>query len=80
MSLATVGTYRSEAEANLIKAKLAAHGIEASVETPLFSATFPHMDVFEGVRVIVRESDLPDALTVLERMLPGGDQEPHTSR
>ena len=80
MPLVTVGTYRSETEANVIGAKLAAHGIEAMVKTPLFSGTLPHMDSFEGVTVMVREEDLADALTVLERMLPGGGQESHASR
>lgn len=79
MALVSVGTYRSEIEANVIKAKLAAHGIEAMVETPLFSGTLPHMDGFEGVRVMVRDEDFSEALTVLERMLPGGSQEPQTS-
>lgn len=73
MTLATVGTYRSGTEASVVKAKLEAHGIEALVDAPVFSSSFPTLEILEGVKVKVHPEDLSDALEVLERMLPPGE-------
>lgn len=73
MNLARLGTYSTEIEANLIKAKLETYGIDAVVEGDVASTSIPTIERIEGVKVLVRESDLAEALDVLERMLPAGD-------
>ena len=71
MDLARVGTYTSVMEADLVKARLAANGIDAVVQSDTASGAVPFLEVTEGVRVFVRPDDLGEALEVLERMLPG---------
>ncbi|MFQ5522729.1 MAG: putative signal transducing protein [Acidimicrobiia bacterium] len=73
MRPALVGTYGSLAEANLIRAKLESAGIEAFVEADSASSTIPVLEISEGVRVLVREADMAEALEVLERLLPPGE-------
>jgi hypothetical protein len=70
MDLARVGTYQSMTEATLVKARLEVNGITAVVQGDNVSGAVPFLEVTQGVRVMVRPSDLPDALEVLERMLP----------
>ena len=70
MDLARVGTYPSVMEADLVKARLAANGIDAVVQSDTASGAVPFLEVTEGVRVFVRPDDLGEALEVLERMLP----------
>ena len=70
MDLARVGTYASVMEADLVKARLAANGIDAVVQSDTASGAVPFLEVTEGVRVFVRPDDLGAALEVLERMLP----------
>ncbi len=70
MDLARVGTYASVMEADLVKARLAANGIDAVVQSDTASGAVPFLEVTEGVRVFVRPDDLAAALEVLERMLP----------
>jgi hypothetical protein len=70
MDLARVGTYQSMTEATLVKARLEVNGINAVVQGDTVSGAVPFLEVTQGVRVMVRPSDLPDALEVLERMLP----------
>jgi type III secretory pathway lipoprotein EscJ len=68
-----VGTYGSLGEANLIRAKLESAGIEATVEADASASTIPTLEWTEGVKVLVRDADLVEALEVLERMLPAGE-------
>ncbi|MGB7861188.1 MAG: DUF2007 domain-containing protein [Acidimicrobiia bacterium] len=75
MRLIAVGTYTSIIEANLIKAKLETFGIDAVVEGDVAATSIPTIERIEGVKVLVREGDLPNAYEVLERMLPSGDQD-----
>jgi hypothetical protein len=70
MELARVGTYPSLTEAELVKARLEVNGIDAVVQADSASGAVPFLEVLEGVRVFVRQSDLPEALEILERMLP----------
>ncbi len=70
MRLARLATFSTLTEANLVKAKLEAHGIDSVVEADVGSSTLPVLERVEGVRVLVREADLADAYEVLERMLP----------
>lgn len=74
MELTLLGTFSSLTEANLVKAKLAAFGIDSAVEADVGSSTLPNFEVVEGVRVFVRETELADAYEVLERMLPAGEK------
>jgi hypothetical protein len=75
MDLARVGTYRSMTEASLVKARLEVNGIVSVVQGDSVSGAVPFLEVTQGVRVMVRQSDLSHALEVLERMLPApGDQ------
>ena len=73
MGLTVLGTYASVTEANLIRAKLDAYGIESVVERDVASGSIPTIEAVEGVKVLVRESELAEAMDVLERMLPPGD-------
>lgn len=75
MSLSRLGTYSTVTEANLIKAKLAAFGIEALIEADDAGSMVPNLDLVRGVKVFVRESDLADAYEVMERMLESGDDQ-----
>jgi type III secretory pathway lipoprotein EscJ len=76
MELARLGTYNSITEANLVKARLESEGIEAIVQSDDLGAMTPMMGDLRGVRVLVREADRANAMEVLERMLPDGDQRP----
>ncbi len=73
MDLTAIGTYSTVTEANLVRAKLDTFGIDALVERDVASGSIPTIEALQGVKVLVRESDLADALEVLERMLPAGD-------
>ena len=70
MALAEVGTYMSVTEANLVKARLLTHDIEAVVKGDVASGSIPTIEAITGVKVLVREHDLPAALEALQRMLP----------
>lgn len=72
MNLSRLATYPTLTEANLVKAKLETYGIESVVEADVGSSTLPVFERVEGVKVFVRDEDLPDAYEVLERMLPAG--------
>ena len=72
MELVKLGTYSTLTEANLIKAKLSMFGIDAVVQASGASSSLPTFDQVEGVRVLVRDSELADAYEVLERMLTAG--------
>lgn len=76
MELAKLGTYSTVTEANLIKAKLGIYGIDAVVHASGLSSSLPTFDKVEGVKVLVRDSDLADAYEVLERMLTAGGSQP----
>lgn len=76
MDLQRLATFPTLTEANLVKAKLETHGIDAVVQADVGSSTLPNFERTEGVRVLVRASDAPAAYEVLERMLPAGDQAP----
>lgn len=73
MDLTAIGTYSTVTEANLVRAKLDTFGIDALVERDVASGSIPTIEALQGVKVLVRESDLADALEILERMLPAGD-------
>ena len=79
MALRRLGSYSSFTEASLVKAKLKTFGIEAIVEEDVASSSIPALGQLEGVKVLVRESDLAAAYEVLERMLPSGDPPSHRS-
>lgn len=72
MELRQIGIYFSTSEANLVKARLESSGIDAIVQADSASGAVPQLEAYSGVKVFVRESDLGDALEVLERMLPSG--------
>lgn len=72
MQLKQLGIYNSLFEANLIRGKLETYGIDAIVQADTAAGATPGLEVFEGVRVFVKEDDLPEAYEVLERMLPSG--------
>jgi type III secretory pathway lipoprotein EscJ len=73
MDLVRLGTYFSITEANLVKARLSSEGIEALVQSDDLGSTTPTLGVVRGVHVLVRESDLAEAMELLERMLPSGE-------
>ncbi len=73
MTLVRLGTYGSWTEANIVKAKLEAFEIDAIVDADPAASGLPNLEVSQGVRVMVRESDLAEAYEVLERMLPSGE-------
>lgn len=73
MGLTEVGLYGSSTEAEVVRARLDANGVEALVQADNAGGTLPTISVTGGVRVLVREEDLPEAMDVLERMLPSGD-------
>ena len=72
MALSRLGTYNTVTEANLVKAKLEAFGIDAMVEADDAGSMGPNLDLVRGVKVFVKETDLAEAYEVLERMLPSG--------
>jgi hypothetical protein len=76
MTLSRLGTYSSLTEASLVKAKLETFGIDAIVEEDVASSSIPTFGQMQGVKVLVRESDLAAAYEVLERMLPSGEAPP----
>ena len=73
MTLVVLGTYSTLIEANLIKAKLGTYGIDAVVHGDVAASTIPTLEITEGIKVMVRETNLAEAFDVLERMLPSGD-------
>lgn len=75
MRLSEVGVYTSLNEANLVAAKLAAHGIDAFVADGAAVSTIPTIEILERLRVVVRAEDRPRALEVLERLLGVGDDD-----
>lgn len=75
MELSRVGIYSSSAEANLVKARLEASGVDAIVQADSASGAVPQLEAYSGVKVLVRSEDMEAALEVLERMLPApGDR------
>jgi hypothetical protein len=72
MELVQIGMYYSSAEANLVKAKLAASGVEAMIQADSASGAVPQLEAYSGVKVLVRAPDKEFALEILERMLPSG--------
>jgi hypothetical protein len=73
MELTAIGTYSTVTEAELVRAKLGTVGIDALVQRDVASGSIPTIEALQGVKVLVREADLADALEILERMLPAGD-------
>jgi hypothetical protein len=71
MRLVVIGSYGSSTEANLIKSRLEAEGIDATVSADASSLGYPSLELAGGVQVLVRETDRAAAYEVLERMLPG---------
>lgn len=72
MELVRLGTYNTITEAHLVKAKLESAGIDAVVQSDDLGSTTPMLGNVRGIRVLVREDDLADAMDALERMLPPG--------
>lgn len=72
--LTTLGTYGSLTEAELVRARLSFSGIDSIVQADDVSGTLPTLGITQGIKVLVREEDLADALEALERMLPGADE------
>ena len=72
MDLVILGTYGSTTEAEVVRARLEVNGIESAVQADVASGMVPVLAAVEGVRLLVRESDLAEAYEVLERMLPAG--------
>lgn len=70
MELRQIGIYSSSTEANLVKARLGANGIEAMVQADSGSGAVPQLEAYSGVKVLVRSEDVEVALEVLERLLP----------
>jgi hypothetical protein len=80
MKLSRLGTYSTLTEATLVKAKLETFGIDAIVEADAGSSSLPTFNQIEGVKVLVRESDLSTAYEVLGRMLASGEDQPSSSQ
>ena len=76
MELSEIGNYTSTLEASLVKARLEVHGIQSGGRADTAAGTFPTLASTRGVRVLVRETDRAEALEILERMLPAGDEYP----
>ena len=70
MELVRIGIYSSVDEANLVKARLGASGIDAMVQADTASGAVPQLAAYSGVKVLIRPEDMEAALEVLERMLP----------
>ena len=73
--LTVLGTYGSVTEAELVRARLNAYGIDSIVQADDASGTFPTLGVTQGVRVLVRKEELADAFEAMERMLPGPSED-----
>ncbi|REK19674.1 MAG: hypothetical protein DWQ40_07185 [Actinobacteria bacterium] len=73
MELSRIGIYSSSAEANLVKARLEANGVDAIIQADSASGAVPQLEAYSGVKVFVRPDDLEAALEILERMLPSGE-------
>ncbi|MGH8944874.1 MAG: putative signal transducing protein [Acidimicrobiia bacterium] len=71
MRLVVLGNYRTSTQANLVKSRLEAEGIAATVSADVSSLGLPPLELAGGVQVVVREADRAAAYEVLERMLPG---------
>ncbi len=71
MELAQLGSYGSVTEAELVKARLEANGIDSVVQADNVGGTVPTLAFTRRVKVFVRDTDLAEAYEVLERMLPG---------
>jgi hypothetical protein len=71
MELTELGRYNTTTEADLVKARLGASGIDAVVQADTAGGLIPSLPS-KGVRVLVRESDRAEAMEILERMLPSG--------
>lgn len=80
MALAVLGIYGSLTEAELVKSRLAAAGVESMVSADTGSSAIPTLAVSEGVKVLVRAGDLAEAYEILERMLPSGASRPASAR
>lgn len=80
MHLSRLGTYSTLTEASLVKAKLETFGIDAIVEEDVATSSIPTFNQMEGVKVLVRESDLGAAYEVLGRMLPSGEDQPPSAQ
>ena len=72
MDLVILGTYGSTTEAEVVRARLEVSGVDSVVQADVASGMVPMLATVEGVKVLVRESDLAEAYEVLERMLPAG--------
>lgn len=70
MDLVRIGIYSSSTEANLVKARLAANGVDAMIQADSASGAVPQLEAYSGVKVLVRADEVEVALEVLERMLP----------
>jgi type III secretory pathway lipoprotein EscJ len=70
VELKQLGIYSSSAEANLVRARLQANGIDAMVQADSASGAVPQLEAYSGVKVLVRDGDFAEALEVLERLLP----------
>jgi hypothetical protein len=70
VELKRIGIYSSTTEANLVKARLEANGIDAIIQADSASGAVPQLEAYSGVKVLVRPEDLEEALEVLERLLP----------
>lgn len=75
MELVQIGMYSSSAEANLVKAKLAASGVDSMIQADSASGAVPQLEAYSGVKVLVRPGDTELALEILERMLPAGSDD-----
>ena len=75
MELVQIGKYSSSAEANLVKAKLAASGVDSMIQSDSGSGAVPQLEAYSGVKVLVRSGDTELALEILERMLPAGSDD-----
>lgn len=71
MELVQLGSYGSVTEAELVRARLEANGIDAVVQADNVGGLVPTLSIVRRVRVLVRDIDLADAYEALERMLPG---------
>lgn len=74
MELVRIGIYSSSTEANLVKARLAANGVDAMIQADSASGAVPQLETYSGVKVLVRADDVEAALEVLERMLPASTE------
>lgn len=70
-----LGTYRSRTEAELVRGRLEVNGIDAIIQADEAAGLYPQFEAARGVQVLVRDSDLAEAMEILERMLPSGDDQ-----